>query len=245
MALSRRQKLTVILLLFYWPGLFILAHIPIPQLVYQAQVSDKSLHILAYLVLVFLLWFSISPGKKVNWPKATAWWILLAVVWYGVTDEVLQRFVGRNCDVKDFLADLTGTFAGLILFSLFTFWPALLAVTGIVIFGLTNLARANMAELLPVTNAMFHLFGYGFFTMLWIHNMNLFLPMKVPKLKWLITASALPLSFLLIAKLFSIIFGRYFGIKDAVVGAVGIIVVVITIYAVSLSRKGSAQKSSS
>jgi VanZ family protein len=242
MILSRRQKLTIIALLFYWPGLFILAHIPIPQLVYKAHVADKSLHILAYMVLVFLLWFAISPDKKVNWRKAIAWWILLVVVWYGVIDEVLQGYVGRSCDVTDFLADLSGTFAGLILFSFFTFWPAMLAVTGIVVFGLTNLARANMAELLPVTNALFHLFGYGFFTMLWIHNMNLFLPMKAPNLKWLITAFALPLSFLFIVKLFSIISGRYFGIKDAIVGAVGIIAVVITISAASLFHKGSGQK---
>ena len=92
MVLSRRQKLTIISLLFYWPGVFILAHIPIPQLVYKAQVSDKSLHFLAYLVLVFLLWFAISPNKKVNWRKAAVWWILFVVVLYGVVDELLQGY---------------------------------------------------------------------------------------------------------------------------------------------------------
>src|SRR4030042_647093 len=101
MALSRRQKLTIISLLVYWPGVFILAHIPIPQLVYKAQVSDKSLHFLVYLVLVFLLWFTISPDKKVNWRKAAAWWVLFVVVWYGVVDEVLQGYVGRSCDIID------------------------------------------------------------------------------------------------------------------------------------------------
>ncbi|MBN2456508.1 MAG: VanZ family protein [Sedimentisphaerales bacterium] len=241
MILTRRQKLTIITLLVYWPGVFILAHIPIPRVVYHAQVSDKTLHILAYLVLVFLLWFSISPDKKANWRKAAVWWILFAVVWYGVIDEVLQGYVGRSCDVTDFLANLAGTLLGLILFSFLSFWPALLAVTGIVIFGLTNLARANMAELLPVTNTLFHLFGYGFFTMLWIQNMRLFLPMKASKWRWIITASALPLGFLLIAKSFSIIFGRYFGIKNVIVGAAGITAVVIAFYIIPLFRKGSAK----
>lgn len=244
MILSRRQKLTVISLLFYWPGVFILAHIPIPQVVYKAHVSDKSIHFLAYLVLVFLLWFTISPEKKVNWRKAAVWLVLFVVVWYGVVDEVLQGYVGRSCDVKDFLADLAGTFAGLILFSSFTFWPVLLAVTGIVIFGLTNLARANLAELVPITNAMFHLFGYGFFTMLWIQNIHLFLPMKTPSPKWIITALAFPVGLLLTVKSFSVILGKDFGGKDAIVAAAGITVVVATTYLIALFRRGLSQNGS-
>jgi VanZ family protein len=244
MILSRRQKLTVISLLFYWPGVFILAHIPIPQVVYKAHVSDKSIHFLAYLILVFLLWFAISPEKRVNWRKAAVWWVLFVVVWYGVVDEVLQSYVGRTCDIKDFLADLAGTLAGLILFSFFTFWPVLLAVTGIVIFGLTNLARANLAELVPITNAMFHLFGYGFFTMLWIQNIHLFLPMKAPKLKWVIAALVLPIGFLLTVKSFSVIFGKDFGGKDAIVAAAGITAVVATTYLITLFRRGLSQNGS-
>lgn len=116
MVLSRRRKLTIISLLLYWSGVFILTYIPVPQLVYKAQVSDKSLHFLVYLVLVFLLWFAISPNKKVNWRKAAVWWVLFVVVWYGVVDEWLQSYVGRTCDIMDFFADLAGTLAGLILF---------------------------------------------------------------------------------------------------------------------------------
>jgi VanZ family protein len=238
MALSRRQKLTIISLLVYWPGVFILAHIPIPQLVYKAQVSDKWLHFLAYLVLVFLLWFTINPDKKVNWRKTGVWWVLFVVVWYGVLDEVLQGYVGRSCDVTDFLADLAGTLAGLLLFSFFRFWPVLLAVTGIVIFGLTNLTRTNLDELVPITNAMFHLFGYGFFTMLWIQYIHLFLPMKDPKPKWIIAALALPLCFLLTVKLFSVMLGRDFGIKDTIVAAAGITTVVVTTFVTALWRRG-------
>lgn len=239
MVLSRRQKLTIILLPVYWLGIFTLTHIPIPQLVCKAQVSDKSIHFLAYLILVFLLWFAISPEKNVNWHKAAAWWVLLVVVWYGAADEVLQSFVGRSCDVMDFLADLAGTLAGLILFSFLTFWPVLLAVTGIAIFILTDFIHANTAELVPITNAMFHLFGYGFFTMLWIQNIHLFLPMKAPKPKWVVTAMVLPIGFLLIVELFSIIFGKDFVAKDVIVAVAGVTAVVATIYLVALYRKAS------
>jgi hypothetical protein len=244
MALSRRPKLTIISLLLYWPGVFILAHIPIPQLVYKAQVSDKSLHFLAYLVLVFLLWFAISPNKKVNWRKAAVWWVLFVVVWYGVVDEWLQSYVGRTCDIMDFFADLAGTLAGLILFSFFTFWPVLLVVMGTTIFTLTNFTRANLADLVPITNAMFHLFAYGFFTMLWLQYIHLFLPMKAPKPKWMIAALALPIGFLLTVKLFSVIFGKDFVVQDVIISTVGIITVVATIYLIALFRRGLTQNDS-
>jgi VanZ family protein len=244
MVLSRRQKLTIISLLVYWPGVFILAHIPIPQLVYKAQVSDKSLHFLAYLVLVFLLWFAISPDKKVNWRKAAVWWVLFVAVWYGVVDELLQGYVGRNCDVTDFFADLAGTLTGLILFSFFTFWSVLLIVTGTTIFTLTNLIRANLAELLPITNAIFHLFAYGFFTMLWLQYIHLFLPMKAPKPKWMIAALVPPIGFLLTVKLFSVIFGKDFVVQDVIISTVGIITVVATIYLIVLFRRGLTQNDS-
>jgi len=242
MALSHRQKLTIISLLLYWPGIFILAHIPIPRLVYKAQVSDKGIHFLAYLILVFLLWFAISTNKKVNWRKAAVWWVLLVVVWYGVVDELLQGYVGRSCDVMDFFANLVGTLAGLILFSFFAFWPVLLVVMGTTIFTLTNLTRANMANLLPITNAVFHLFAHGLITVLWIQYIHLFLPTKAPKPKWLIAALALPMGFLLIVKLFSIIFGRDFVVRDIILSVAGITAVVATVYLIALFRQKSVRE---
>ncbi len=237
MVLSHRQKLTIMPLLLYWPAIFILAHIPIPQLVRQAHVSDKILHFLAYLILVFLLWFAVSPDKKVNWRRAAVWWILFVVVWYGALDELLQGYVqGRSCDVRDFLANLAGVLTGLVLFSFFTFWPVLLVVTGVTIFLLTNLTRANPAELLPVTNTVFHPFAYGFFTIVWIRNMYRFLPQKAPKPKWLIVALALPIGLLLSVKLFSVISGRYFGLRDVIISVAAIAAVVVTVSLVKKSE---------
>ena len=221
MTLSLRQKLIIISLLFYWPAIFVLAHIPIPQLVYKAQVSDKTLHLVVYLILVFLLWFAVSPDKKVNWGKATVWLVFLIMAGYGGVDELLQGYVGRSCDIKDFLANLVGVTGGLILFSFLTFWPALLAVTGITIFCLTNLARANLTELVPVTNAMFHLLAYAVFTMLWIRQIHL-LPSKMSMPKRLIIALAVPIGLLLVVKLFSVVSGRYFTVFDVIISGAGI-----------------------
>lgn len=237
MPVSRRQKLIIILLLIYWIFIFILAHIPIPQLVRKAGVSDKIIHFVAYLVLVFLLWFAISPDRKVAWRRAAAWWVLLVVVCYGVIDELLQGLIaGRSCDAMDFLADLAGVLTGLILLAFLTFWPAFLVVTGIAIFAMTNLTRVNLAELLPVTYTIFLLFAHGFFALLWIQNMHLFLPFKAPKLNWLIAASALPAGFLIAVKLFSIVTGRDFRQRDAIISAVGIAVVIVITYLFGLFR---------
>jgi VanZ family protein len=238
MAIFRRQKLIKISLLFYWPALFVLAHIQIPSVVRKAGVSDKSLHFMAYLVLVFLLWCAISPDRKVNWRKAAVWWVLLVTACYGVIDELLQGVVvGRSCDAMDFFADLWGVLTGLILLTFFTFWPAFLVVTGITIFALTNVTRASLSDLLPpAANFAFYLFAYGFFTMLWIQNISLFPFSKTSKLKWLIAASALPIGFLVAVKLVSVIFKRDFRLQDVIIAAVGIATVVITIYLIELFR---------
>lgn len=225
------------MLVFYWLSFFILAHIPVPGLVSKAGVSDKGLHFLAYLILVFLFWFAVSPDKKVIWRKSVVWWVFIVITGYGAVDEMLQGCMGRNCDVMDVVANIAGTFTGLILFSVFTFWPAALLVTGAVIFGITNIARANLAELIPVTNAMFHLFAYPIFSTLWVCYIHLFLSLKPPKLKWLITALAVPSVLLLTVKLFSVILGKGFGLREVILSVVGIAAVIIIIYLIALFHK--------
>lgn len=223
MALSRRQKLTTGMLIFYWPALFILAHIPIPQLVREAQVSDKSLHFVAYLILTFLFWFALNPAHKVNWRKARVWWVVLVIAGYGVVDELLQGCISaRSCDVRDYIANLGGIFTGLILFSLLSFWPALLGVTGITIFTLTNVARANLTNLIPITNAMFNFFAYGFFTVVWICYIYLHLSAKARGIRWFIVTLALPIGFLLGVKIFSLILGKTIILQDVIFSVAGI-----------------------
>jgi len=249
MPVSRQQKLIIILLVFYWPTLFILAHMPVPHLVREADVSDKGIHFLAYLILTFLLWFAINPNKKVNWRKAGAWWILLVVVLYGVSDEVLQGFVrGRSCDIRDFYVDLIGTLLGLIMLSIFAFWPACLIVTGVTIFGLTNIARVNVADFMPIANTVFHFFAYVFFTLLWIQFLRLRSEPALSlskgqdlygfsKPKWLFGALILPIGFLLAVELGSLILGRSFTLSGVIASAAGIAAAVATIYLTTLSRQ--------
>jgi len=238
MNLSRQQKVIIISLVSYWLALFTLTHIPIPLLVREAGVSDKSLHFIAYLILVFLLWFAISGDKKVNWRRAAVWWVLFVMVLYGILDELLQSYVrGRSSDVIDFAADLAGTLTGLVLFSFFPLWTAALLVAGTVIFGLTNITQVNIADVLPITNVMFHLSAYSIFTILWLRYAQLFLKLRPPKAKWLITALAAPIGLLLTVKLFSVILGKDCTVPDTIISAAAIIVVVSIIYLATLFRK--------
>jgi len=238
MALSQRQRLTIGLLVFYWSALFILTHIPIPQLIRKAGVSDVILHFVAYLILVFLLWFAVSPERKVIWRSATVWWVLLVVAGYGIVDELLQGCIsGRTCDVRDFVANLVGILTGLILFSLLNFWPALLVTMGITIFTLTNVARADLTNLVPVTNAVFHFFAYGFFTVVWLRYIYLFLSPKPLEAKWIIIALLPPTAFLITVKLFSVVLGKEFVVQDVVISFVAIATTVFLVCLFGLVRR--------
>lgn len=218
--------MTIAVLVPYWIGLYYFAHIPIPGWVYQAQVSDKSLHFLAYLVLVFLLWFSVSPDRRVNWRRGAAWWVLLVVNCYGAADEVVQGYVGRQCDLADFFANAAGSITGMLVFTLLMFWPSLLVVTAIAVFLLTNLARTNISELQPVASVFFYFLSYALLTGLWIRQIRLVL-LKPALVNWLLVTAVPPGVFLVAAKLFSVVLGKAFSGRNVMISALGIAVVVI------------------
>ena len=243
MSLTQQQKIAAFVLAFYWPALFILAHIPIPGVIQEADVSDKSLHFLAYLILAFLLRSAVSGEKKLSWRKAVPWLVLFVIVVYGILDEWLQSYVaGRSSDVRDFFADMAGALAGLILCSFLAFWPAGLLVAATVIFSITNVEQANWAELMPVMNAVFHLFAYAILTAMWIRCTHLFLAATAPETKWLIPALAGPTGFLFFVKLFSVIIGKHIALSDIIISFGAITAVVTVFYLRSFfSEKQSAE----
>jgi VanZ family protein len=239
--LSHQQKITTVLLAIYWPVLFVFAHIPIPQAVREAEVSDKSLHFLAYFILVFLLWFTVSDGKKVNWRTASPWWVFLIMVGYGIVDEWLQSYaVGRTCDAWDFVADLTSTITGLVLFSIVSFWPAGLVVTAIVILGVANVSRVGLTDTLPAASAAFHFFAYAILTAFWVRCLRLFMPrnrLRPNRIKWLAAVLAAPMGLVLTVKLSCVILGKDFAVPDMIISIGAIAAVVVTIHLAGLFHK--------
>ncbi len=201
-----------------------MAHRPIPELVYKAQVSDKTIHFLAYLILIFLLWFSIKTNEKVKWSKKTVWAVFCIAVVYGIVDEKLQGYVGRNCNIMDFWADLAGSITSLVLFTFLSFWPAFLAVTGISIFLLTNLAKANLSTLVPLIDSVFHVLAYALFTVLWIKNIQLYLPRIKQGVGRLLLVLAVPAALLFIVKLATVLIGKELVLKEVFLSLAAIVI---------------------
>lgn len=230
MALFLQRKISIITLALYWPALIVFAHVPVPASVRSAQVSDKCLHFLAYLVLAFLVWFSIEPKEKVKWRKIHVWLILLGLTAYGAIDEIIQSFVGRSCDAMDIAANVSGIFFSLLLLTFLSFLPAGFLVSGVVIFGIANVAKTNLAETFPVAYGIFHFFAYAIFTLFWLSNMNLLFPKKQGKFQWLIMAGGIPVCFLIIVRISSYLLGRGINSEDIIFPVAAIIIVAVAGY---------------
>ena len=232
MKLTGRQKITIVALALYWAALVYVSHIPIPQVVYKAQVSDKWLHFLEYLNLIFLLWYSVRPDGKANWRAATVWVIFLISCVYGGIEELTQPYFGRQKDFMDFLANVAGSFTGMILFTFMTFWPSLLAVLAITILGVTNLAKADLSKLVPISDAAFHFFGYGLFALVWYRVMKQYFAYKS-----VVAPFGVSFCFLIIVKAGSLLLGRHFALTDFLYGVLGIIAALVVQHIYYL-RKG-------
>ena len=238
MALSRRQKLVLAALLLYWPAIFVGTHIPqIPRWISQVAVSDKVVHFTAYFFLSFLLWFAVNPNKKVHWRKPAVWVILFALVWYGVIDEWLQMYVGRNADVRDFFADLTGAITGLVILTFVNFWPASLVTAGGGIFAMTNFLRAHPVIHGFRSDLLICACAYFFFTLLWLRFIHNFLPVKPPELKWLIGVLTLPVGLIAGLELFCLVSGYGLSVVWLLTTVSATFVAIAPIFIYSLFKK--------
>jgi VanZ family protein len=225
MAQALRRKIAILLLVLYWPVLFVLAHIPMPDIVRKAGASDKTLHFLAYMVLVFLLWGAIESYQKVQWRKAAVWWLLLLAVGYGAIDEWLQGYVGRTPDLMDLLADVTGAVTSLVLLSILDFWLAATAVAASGIFILNCLTRADLTRVLPATNLALHLFGYALVTALWVHYGSLRWPGRPGAWTSAVRALVLPIGLLAVVELVAWSLGKRPTLAELAMVGTGIAVV--------------------
>ena len=237
MVISQR-KTAIFALVLYWPALIFFAHVHVPESVREAHVSDKGLHFLAYLVLTFLLWFSIKPNEKVRWHKAAAWVLLFCITAYGAGDEVVQSFVGRSRDALDIAANLSGAVFCLLLLTFSTFMPAALTISGIVIFGMANIAKTDLAEVLPTLYAIFSLFAYAIFTLFWLLNIEELFVKKLSKGKWLVLGAGVPLIFMLIVRVSSLLLNRDFSALDIIIPVAAIMIVCGAGFLKLFSRQG-------
>jgi hypothetical protein len=226
----RRHKYILWSLGIYWPVLFTLTHIPVPAIAGQSGMSDKTMHLLAYLVLVFFVWLAISPYEKVRWNRAKVWIVLAIIVWYGAFDEWLQGRVGRQMELADFLHDLYGALLGLGILSVLTFWPALLTVSSIFIFFITD--RSVLLNLYPqlYLNTAFHLTAYATLTLIWIQHLDRDNRFRKSHPTWPLIALSLPITLLAAVKGVGLYYAKPFWWVDIATAIFGIAATVLVSY---------------
>lgn len=201
MQLLRRHKYILLSLGIYWPAIFVLTHIPVPQIAGQSGMSDKTMHVLAYLALVFFVWLAISPYEKVKWNRTKAWLVLAAAICYGAFDEWLQSKVGRQMEFLDLVGDTKGAMIALGILTFLSFWPAVIVVSSIFIFSISN--QSNLLSLYSqyYLDTAFHLTAYTTLTLLWIQHLDRWPQCRRNHPFWPLVALILPFGLLAIVKL--------------------------------------------
>jgi len=115
-------------LVAYWCALFVATHIPNPERFLPPDVSDKTLHGLAYFGLTFLLLTRDALSRPFTARRGMT--LLGAVLVYAALDELLQAIpaLNRTADLGDWAADVAG--AGLALGGFMTLRAALVRTLG-------------------------------------------------------------------------------------------------------------------
>lgn len=101
----------IVLLCLYWTMLFAGTHVPLPQGALPGGM-DKKIHFVAYAGLGVLLMAVHATRGFYSWYTVLICW--LALVGYGVFDEVTQLLVNRQCELYDWLYDVAGAGTGLL-----------------------------------------------------------------------------------------------------------------------------------
>jgi VanZ family protein len=100
------KRLLRVVLAVYWLTIFILTHIPSPQLP-KVDIGDKTAHLLAYGLLSGLLLVTLHRTSRIRRVEAVT---LLICICYGAIDEWIQAIpiINRSCELYDWFADVTG-----------------------------------------------------------------------------------------------------------------------------------------
>ena len=166
-----RKILPWTVLAVYWPLLFLSTHLPrLPHI--PLGPSDKVLHYLAYLILTLLFWLARFGSQRPSFRKARLYKIIILFSLYGAMDEITQRFVGRCCDIEDWVADICGSLTALLLLYVLRRWLHCFIAYTIGLFLICHWpGRESLFDKLPSFFQQFQvaygIIGYIILTLLW------------------------------------------------------------------------------
>ena len=95
-------------------GMFVGTHLPSEVSPVQ-DYMDKVAHFSAYMLLSFSAMVSVAMSTDPLRP-GHYFYVWLMLILYGAFDETTQLFVGRSCDFADWVCDVLGVLAGMMLF---------------------------------------------------------------------------------------------------------------------------------
>ena len=219
----RLRYLFVAALVLYWPVIFLLAHMPnVPGWILRTQMSDKALHYLGYLLLVFFWWFSIFPSRRPTLFSKPTWFTIAMMLVYAATDEWLQRFTHRLPDIMDFAADMLGVLTGLVIFGVVGMRLSALGVVTVCIFVLTSLCKTDPLSFVPFVDILFYIGAYGLVSLLWMDYLR-----KKPglsRVEFTFLSLLMPAILLSVTLLVASIMGKPFAVDRLIAAAAGILV---------------------
>ena len=215
MNLLTGRKKSLIVLLLYWVALFIFTHIPVaPELLSKIQASDKKLHFIVFFVLSFLFFNSIGSAGRIDWKRKINWLFCVILVVYAAGDEYLQGPVGRNVSFADFLANLAGITAGLIIMSFFEAAVSILIILGLSIPVLTTAAQLRFEGALWFVRPGLYFVLFGLLTYNWTRFFCRTFASGKEKILKFIRILSLPIGVLFLTAVVSAFFKKSFGVWE-------------------------------
>ena len=105
---SRKSRLALIGLCVYWPGIFIISHIPKDYVPKNVTVSGASVHLVAYFVLTLLVFLNAGLGHDIHLRSKKTWLLVGVIAAYAALDEFLQFYIkGRDGNPFDWAVDMS------------------------------------------------------------------------------------------------------------------------------------------
>jgi hypothetical protein len=224
---TREQRLFLYILIFYWLGIFVATHIPIPLWVEKMDISDKTMHFVAYMTLAFLLWFGTSFEKKADWRRLRPWLLTGIVLVYGFADELLQRFVNRSADLNDFAADVLGTATAMFFVTVLSSRHAAMIPLAVCPVFIPALAKANLIPQNSIFEVGAYLTVFAAITIIWIIYLSAVWGLKLKQVKTLPIFLLPPAGTVLIVKLYAVLTNKPFGIRAILVAGGAMILTLI------------------
>jgi VanZ family protein len=109
----RYRRAILIACVVAWLVEMVATHMPAPS-VPHFHVSDKAVHAVAYFLLGGLFWLTLWAYGMRRWKRRL--YVLVTLAVYAALDELTQELVtGRHAAVGDWLADMVGLVAAVML----------------------------------------------------------------------------------------------------------------------------------